>query len=440
VAQCLAAYADRSGAVVARQLLDDPSAEVQRQTVMALASWPLGQAGPILLEALGKPSLVTRKAAADQLAVRWPPAAGFPVEAAPPRRAELLAPLQNRFREQFARRDRDSADPASQVRQAAAVSTSAGDPATVESVAKLLRAGDIHALGAFGPGLLESLEQIALDRHQTLPPTVYHDVLPLYGPEFSALDRLAAPDVAQRRQAAGELAELSQKQPLGRLAVARLCELTATEADVLVWRSVLEAVSADPGEASSRLAYAALGHESSEVRRRACENLAAHPAPGHARFLLPRLDDGSQTVVIAAVRALGSPGVLDDPAPLRKLLASSNEEIELETAAALSRLQDPAGTAALERITYSADPGIRARSAQVMGSLGDPMFTASLVRLLDDHRTTVNRAALAALPKIAGRDIAQAGDGPAPGTTEQIRRWKQWFADGSLKASAKPLR
>ena len=74
VAEALRAYADRDGAAVARRLLDDPSAEVERKTVLALANWPLEQAGPLLLEAMSKLAFLTRKTAAEQLAV--PLAAG----------------------------------------------------------------------------------------------------------------------------------------------------------------------------------------------------------------------------------------------------------------------------------------------------------------------------------------------------------------------------
>jgi HEAT repeat protein len=176
------------------------------------------------------------------------------------------------------------------------------------------------------------------------------------------------------------------------------------------------------------MASTALGHASPEVRRRGCEHLAAHPGAVYARHLVPLLQDGSQGVVVAAIRALAAIDSLDDLRPLRELLASSSEEVQLEAGAALARFHDPAGMAALDRLTYSDDPRTRTRTAQVMGDLGEPSFAGALVRLLDDRRASVAHAALIALPKVTGRDMAQAGDKPPPDANEQVRRWKQWLA------------
>jgi HEAT repeat protein len=438
VARALAAYPDREGSAAVARLLDDPSAEVERQVVASLAAWPIQRSGPLLLEAMRKPAMTTRKAAAEQLVLRWPAAMEFSFDAAPQRREEVLGRLQEQFRVQFGLVDRQVlSDPA--VRQASAAAAAspatatspaqAADPATVARVEQLLRAQDAKGLAEFGPGLVEALEQLAVERQQVLPESVYHDILPRGSAVFAALDQFRSSDVAQRRAAAEQLAAAAQKQPLGPLAVARLGDLAATEADDVVWRSVLEAVAGCAGEPAVRLAYVAIGHGSAEVRRRACEYLAQHPAAAHANFLNPALADGSRAVVLAAVRALGAADHLDDAQPLRKLLACADEQVQLETAAALAHFRDPAAVPALERLTYSDDPKIRGRVALAMGELGDASFAAPLVRLLDDHHGTVSHAALASLPKVAGSDVARQvlGDSPA-GTAEQIRRWKQWYA------------
>ena len=54
---------------LALDLLDDPSLEVQKQVILAAASWPLAAAGPILLAAVERDSPQTRKLAAEQLAL-----------------------------------------------------------------------------------------------------------------------------------------------------------------------------------------------------------------------------------------------------------------------------------------------------------------------------------------------------------------------------------
>ena len=198
------------------------------------------------------------------------------------------------------------------------------------------------------------------------------------------------------------------------------------EPDQLVWQSLLAAVAADSSEPSVRLAYAAISHPSPEVRRRACRHLAAHPHPQHAKVLLPALEDRNQSVVCAAVRALGAAGRMDDTGPLRRLLGTSSEQLRLETATALVQLGDAAGTAALQRLAYADDAKVRRQVAVVMGEMGEPSFVPTLIRLLDD-RVAVSRAALESLPKVVGHDASETDDQSPATTAERIRRWKLWF-------------
>ena len=102
-------------------------------------------------------------------------------------------------------------------------------------VEKLLAAGDFHALAEIGPTVVAALERLAIDRKLTLPEPVYHDVLPRHSAVFAALDRMHGENVDQRRRAAEELDAAADKQPLSRLAVARLCELATGETDAAVW-------------------------------------------------------------------------------------------------------------------------------------------------------------------------------------------------------------
>jgi HEAT repeat protein len=422
VARAVAAWPDRDGISVARRLLDDPSAEVEQSVAVAVGQWPLAQGGPVLLEALGKPAFSTRQAALKQLATQWPAARDFPVEAADPYRQEALARLQARFQREVV--VEGGATPLAAARgPLRAVSQPPPDPASLQHVEALLRAGDIQALVQWGPSIVSLLEHLATAEHRVLPEDAYRNVLPQHSPAFAALLRLKSPNPIERRGAATELAALAQKQPLSALAVARLCESITPETDALVWQGGLEAVAGDASEPAARMASLALGHASAEVRRRGCEHLAAHPAAAYAGHLVPLLQDTAQGVVIAAIRALGAMDSFDDLRPLRQMLAANDEEIQLEASAVLARCRDPAGAAALDRLTYSDDPRIRTRTAQVMGDLGDRTFAAALVRLLDDRWASVAHAALAALPKVAGRDVAQTAD-----RNEQTRRWKQWLA------------
>jgi HEAT repeat protein len=427
-AEALAGYRDAEAASAARRMLEDPSAEVQRQVVRSLAAWPLEAAVPVLLDALGRDAVSVRKLAAEQLAARWTgyPLAGreqFPYEAAPARRTQALAELRSRCQQEIVERGAWSVGHEATTLHA---SRSTLHAPSEERVEQLLNAGDFAALANFGPEIVAVLERLTTERRLTLPEAVYHEVLPGCSPVFAALDRQRHGQAAARQQAAEELAALARKQPLGEMAVGRLCALMTGETDAAVWLSALDAIDSDAREPAVRMARLALGRNAGEVRRRACAFLAAHPDPAHEAFLLPLLADGEQGVVLAAVRALGAAGRMTDVGAIKRLLASDDANIQLETGVALVRFHDPAGEDALRRLGYSNDVKIRCRLALALGDLGDARFTPVLIRLLDDSKATVSHAALASLPRVVGRDAAQSDDGTTVSTNEQIARWKKW--------------
>ena len=328
VAAALAAYGDRDATAghpvlrVAHRLLDDRSAEVERQVVRSLAGWPWEMAGPVLLDALSKDAVTVRKLAAEQLAARWPAGGQFPFEAPPARRAEALSDLHARYQREFpstsetAEKVRANGTEHSELSTIGRDSTgllqrspsgSAPGGVSDEQIEKLLVAKDFRALGEIGPPVVEVLQRLAIDRKLTLPEPVYHDVLPRQSAVFAALDRMHGENADRRRRAVEELAALAVKQPLGRLAIARLCELATAETDAAVWLSALDALGDNGSEPAVRMVRLALGQSVGEVRRRACEYLAAHPDPAHEVFLVPLLGDSEQAVVVAAIRALAPP-------------------------------------------------------------------------------------------------------------------------------------
>ncbi len=428
VAKALAANSDRQAIAVANKLLQDPSTQVQGQVVESLAAWPTKKAGPLLLEALASRSMATRKPAAERLAAKWSEAANFPVEGSPQRRSDTLEALRGKFQQEFG-----LLDPTALSHVAKAPSTKATE-AELDRIEQLLNRQDTAALAAMGPKLLGALEQIVLQRRQVLPESVYQRVLPPLEPAFDALERLKSEDLRQRRLAAEELVQLSEKRSLGPLAAARLAELVTAESDQLIWQSVLKVVEHDGSEPALRLAYAGLSHPRPEVRRQACRHLAVHPDPRHAKVLLPALQDKNETVVIAAVRALARGGRLKDTTPLQRLLAERNEFLRLEAAVALLLLGDNQGAAELTRLAHSGDPKTALKAAEAMGDLADRRFLPELIRMLDSP-ASVRRAALAALPKVVGRDMGQS-DNASTGTTERIRRWKQWYQQQAAEVSS----
>jgi HEAT repeat protein len=420
VARALAAFPDRTARRTAEALLDDPSAEVHWAVVGAVADWPLELAGPVLLRAMAGEGYRRRSEAAELLAGRWPPAAEFPVDGPASQRNEVRARLEEAFRRAFQR-----VDPGTLIQTAGVAARPPVKPEQLNRVEALLDRRDTAALAATGPELLSALEALVFDRKHLLPEWVYGEVLARRDSAFEALEGLGSEGLPERRRAAGKLVELARQRPLSRLAVARLHTLILAEPDQLVWQAALAAVAADPGEQAAALACAAIGHPSPEVRRRACEHLGAHPAPGHAKVLLASLVEQSPSVLAAVVRALGSLDRLDDTRPLHPLLMSTHETVALEAARSLHRLGDPSGTEALRRFAQSDDPAVRREVARAIGERPEPTLFPVLVGMLDDH-VSVRRAAVQSLEAIAGEESPPAPDGPAPGSSEQVERWKRW--------------
>lgn len=433
VARTLRADPSPSSLDVLRRLLADPSAEVQMAAIEAMRGRPLAEAGPLLLGAMGGDGRMMRTAAARQLAERWQPAEEFPIDAPAERRREVLERLIARFEAEHGATADEGAPSA-----APAEGSAEDSPPTDAQVAELRRrlaAGDIENIRSMGPALVPALERVLFDHREPLPDWVYHDVLPAHDALFAEVARLQSPEVLERRRAAEAILRAAKKEPLGRLAVERIARIVSPDPDALVWLSVLDAVGASGAESFERLAAAALSHPAPEVRRRACQWFSAFGRAENAPLLLPALEDPHPSVVCAAVEALGAVGRPGDVEALRPLLARRNEQIRLETAAALARLGDPAGIDELERLSHSADPAIRRQVAERIGQAGDTSLVPVLVRLLDD-RVAVLRAALDALPKLVGRDIAAQGDSPPEDTTERVQRWKEWYRRSHASASS----
>jgi HEAT repeat protein len=435
VATALRVWPDAGGVLLARRLLTDASVEVQKETLITLAAWPLETSGPVLLEAMGGNGYLSRKTAAAQLAERWPAAREFSADAPPERRAEILAGLRTRWSEQYgaASLNAMTAETGTDPVAAAALTPERRQRAN-ELVRRLQEAppaggaavAALRELSDFGPDLPAALEQLVDEQHVVLPDAVYRKVLPAFGPVFVALDSLSSSDVQERRRAAGRLAALAEQKPLGGLAVNRLSELGAGESDTLVFNGLLRAISNDAREPAVRLAYAGLGHKQAEVRRMAADYLAAHPSPDHARLLLPALSDPSYAVVLAAVKALGHPGMLNDPAPLERLLAANEWRMRLAVANSLAILGAPTGVQALELLAHDADADTRQHAAQVMGELGDRRYVETLIGLLDDT-LGVRTAALASLCQIVGSDMSADPESPPTSTLDRVERWKRWW-------------
>jgi HEAT repeat protein len=88
-------------ALAAGEVARDAGATVQVQAIESLSAWPIEQSGPMLMLALAEGNPVVRRAAAKQLADRWPPAAAFPLDAAVESRQAALAELRAQWVRQY---------------------------------------------------------------------------------------------------------------------------------------------------------------------------------------------------------------------------------------------------------------------------------------------------------------------------------------------------
>ena len=295
--------------LAARRLVADINSDVARAAIDAVASWPLAEAGPILLNAMDGRTFLPRKAATERLGAIWQPAVSFEFEAAADRRASAMRELRQQWQSQFA----------GTITGASAATVGPTRPATIsperlQQVAALLAALDapdktqlerhatIRALTEIGAELPSIVERLHEQDSRPLPELLYREVLPRSSPEFAAIEPLNNSDTSSRRQAVDAVCAITRQHPLSSLALERLAALITHETDSLVWSGALTALADDGREPAIRLAYAALGHSATEVRRRGCDYLAAHPEPRHGPLLSISLDDPSPAVVHAAVR------------------------------------------------------------------------------------------------------------------------------------------
>ncbi|HEY2883146.1 MAG TPA: HEAT repeat domain-containing protein [Pirellulales bacterium] len=454
VAVSLARHPDRRGATLARQFLTDASVEVQREVVHMTTKWPVAQAGPILLAGMESPNYETRKDSATLLADRWPAAAGFPIDAPAPRRAELTAQLQTQWTATYG--NIDQAAIAAKSHAGSAPVSAEQKQAVAQAIGVLLsqrtnaadQAAAVTQLSELGDALVPILELLVEEHPRPLPVQIYRDVLPRCGKEFDLVNQLAEPNQTSRRSAIAGLAKLSQEKNLSILSLTRIAELLTAENDPVVWMSAFKLIEHDPREPAQLLAAAAMTHPASDVRRRACAYFTAYPDSHRTELLAGALSDSNVSVLHAVCIALAEFPPLADTAPVERLLAAPDHFLRIDAAMALARWNLESGRAALERLAEDDDPQVRRTTAQVIGKLNDSAMLPTLVKLLDDQQD-IRRASLLSLKSITGSENppgdnssaggiqqaslnATAGSNAAgsDGSTtlaDQARRWKEWF-------------
>lgn len=457
VAEVLPKDPDLKSVEVAKGLLEDRSPEVQRQVLLSIDAWPIAKSGPLLFDAMEKFGFQIRQVATDQLGKQWEPARRFPRHAPGEVRQRAMVQLRTEFQQEYGHlmdARFKNADGKEKSQNPAPV-----DPQLVARVKRLIAkhedprcaSADRYQLRQeilnLGPDSMAVLEHLVFEKGEELPEAFYTTVLPELDPTFDILYQMQAKTTESekplsRRRAASNLIRLTAEREPSRLALDRLAEQMLQETDTLVWRSVLIALANNESDSTLQMVRIAVGHTSPEIRRRACQWLAAHPRPDDFKLLKPALDDPDPSVKLAAVRAVVAGGNLGDTKevePLKELLRDSNEELRIEVAYALAAFGDEQGPQTLKELTRSRDANVRQKAVEAIGQLEDPRYASLLISLLDDQ-LNVRRAALGALPKTVGHDVPAAGDHQPRTASEIIARWKEWHAntmgnDFSLKSA-----
>jgi len=414
-----------------RELLADRSTEVQRQTIMAMSTWPTAKAGPHLLESLDRSSYTVRKLALEQLAQRWTPAREYSVDLPQDQAADALTKLTGLWRQEFGA---PASAAVAQTQQPATGTLSVDKQrAVLEALTVLSDSGDAKQrqratdqLVSVGLPLVDWLESQARQRQLLIPPAVYDDVLPSFADEFRALAALTAIDVQSRRLAANRLVVRANEKPLRLLVVDRLSAIMEHDNDPLIWQSALRAVRSSSEESAARMAIAGLSHPSDDVRRLACEHLAAHPTPAEAATLVTLVSDTNPIVAKSAIRALAAQGDAVSLEWFRPALQSTDRQVRLEAAIALAQRKDDAGPAAIERLAVDADVDTRRLAAQAMGTLRERHYIPTLMQLLDQGEG-VGQMAQASLTQIVGDATAREVTAETISSTDRVTAWRKWW-------------
>ncbi len=458
-------HANRT-AELAKKLLADPSAQVQKCTIEAIGRWSLDRSAPILFGEMESNSLVKRETAMRMLGEHWEPALSFDYEnRSSEARADSLALLKNRFEsddkiasgdEQTNDLDGRTSETPNPIRQASWANPRELDRLSLDKGRKAIaiyvdpeatreeRTRAREQMIALKDKFPLVVEYLRFTEKRTVPNEIYTEILPQADDVFAALEQLEQGTVSQRRHAAEEILVKARLHPLGPLVVSRLCEIGVMEEDTLTGITLFQIFELSPGELADRFAIESLDSDAPEIRRRACDLLGKSEELAVLRNLLPMLNDTSVEVVRTTLTSLGSLAPLYfedtdeeeiDPAdtrlitdPIRVILMRSETTLQIAASIALAQWNDPAGAEAIRRLSYAEDDKTRLALAQSIGRLHDPQLADVLIRLLDDKRGSVRQAALDSLPKLVGTDHGIRKGKKSVSLPDRVEAWKSWAA------------
>lgn len=486
VAKSIADRCSPQTAKLARDCLSD-TARVQEATIDAVATWPIEDAAPILLEALKCNLQTTRSRALNVLARHIPEAKRYDVVAKPERVEEdrlALADLFDEFIEQKKTSktqtrgvmpekpsNRSSISPVAFLEHGDSPrSNSDRDPDLLQlaEVRRLLdewtrpgkswgeREACLQRLASLEDRLLPIVEYL-YDIDRRVFPDSLDDVLAKNDPLFAVILRLDGEDVSDRRRAATELNRWSRIREIGGFTSYRIRQRTDGETDPQTLAILLETLENVDADAARHLALSMLEDRKDSVaqpipqefRRRACSLLSRQGTPEDLPALAESLYDRNPEIVRAVLEAIvgileneqQKPNIFDEPYHeivqiLKSLLMQEDRMLQADAAVTLHVCGDPAGEEALRRLSCSKDSKVRLYAVHCIGSLEDPVFVPILIHLLDD-RGNVRQSALKTLPKLVGKDVGSTKTNDArfaelSETDRKVALWKSWAEQQTL--------
>ncbi len=224
-----------------RQMAANASTQVQLDAIASLEELPLEQAGPILLVAMSRGGPVARRAASEQLARRWPPAASYPADVAGAEQQRALTELHDRWIDQYGQIDEAVADAQAQAQRIVDRAGQVVDGATAAVNDAQQQIDDMRQIvtslhnanlpGAARQRLATSLERAAGDANATVraqaaramgevgDPIFLPALMALLGdqPEVQDMALASLPQVAGRDVIAGEQGRTMSNEEKSRL-------------------------------------------------------------------------------------------------------------------------------------------------------------------------------------------------------------------------------
>jgi HEAT repeat protein len=453
VARCVRRQPGAAAAHVLRDLMTDPSLEVQEACLGALHEWPDSLATPLLLEALAGSAFKTRQAALKQLEIIRGGGLSFPLYAGPQERALRVQQWTSEWNIPDANLER--------VRELAREGSPQLDEARLADLRERLNwpSGEINQAsaqftdwaGELSASDVPLLEKLFDEASPVQIDVLLHQILPGLSPTYAALVRLEDADARIRRDAASEIGRIGTEASLSPVVCRRLVELLRTEQDTLVWRFAMQGVVRDGSTEAARLALLAINSHWPDVRVLGCEYVGRHGQADHAAWLVPLFYDSNKSAQLAAVTAAGmchNPVVLDGLRPadgqaalrgLRPLLTESQGQLQYAVVAAMSRLGDPQAMQELVRLALDGTSSSRLDVVQTMGATGQTRFVEPLIRLAwTEPNHHLRQAALNSLLKLVPQAEQPKQLAKARNLPEAVEIWTAWWEDRQSRRNPAP--